>query len=1513
MKANTIAIAAVFSLLLVSFLLAGCTSNKYLPCCIKGEIYDSLGVPKTPARCYFQNGTLFGQCYEFMEGAASCADTLGTTCESLDEEDCLKTANCAWDTNSPVACSGGQARWMMAVCTDRVPDSCINNKCTAMMCGYTAIRPSPPPASQDWNASKAQDEFAAGADSTAMSASELILPTINLQGATCDFNTMNKKLYNKVKSSRGALWVNSFRFGIGSSFGDFEQSRNFFPATDRVCAANPYAQVDRFTVYLNMEGTYCKEKSSFYICSGPRFNGMTFADEFTCKLYCGGGEGAYHCNANTNAGEKRFICNQDGFAYGDEETCNLKCSIIDNPNACTNDETKFPFLNTDDTDEARYRTKLVSDYMVDAYNYIGSSATCSYYGQPEGTKSFPHWRIGDEGNAWACNDYRGSPGTTWYDGPWFDTYNCKVANGGTCPGGTDYLGELRTYFDNHAYTSLDFDYNYYKKMLIEQYANGNMAAARLPYECESSIDCISGNCDTTYYKRPMCVDTDDQTLFCLCSKQTFNDNTPYPSCQYQPGDDASLLPIYADTNIHVEKAQGRAAAELYNYGALFAAEHSFHAADGTATTDFTYYVPAPLPNSPKPAPFSICEVEPVERKAKCIDYDIYAKWIGTGEPGSGDGYYEAITASRKTIWSPGAGGLCHYKAEGFVEPPAPELNPFLPKNYWVYDFELNNEGGAIINPEKFGKCALNGEIGTKPATPPYLKMKDLGWCAGCTYSTLAVQKVEWGTGENPGGVGIPRQYSCYEYRGEFNYVPGKYPYGGAVNEEDATFYSGQIRWDQGMATPSTEPVRKKSNPSSYQYDQDGNIKQGSDQPCDDDMCYTYFCEDEWHGTGGWWQRDAIPTPSAPYLKEKLTSYLQSNVMPILDEVDAKTTAAASAGCSNFVSPVPYQCSDPNEYYSTSLACVAACAGTCTGLGEGMEAWTCPVDGKLYPNFRYGDDPDVAYAACNAGCFARANSENYPPLSICRDMGGDGAVLHVIGNTSMLVPNGGGNANYGKIVLASVNEELKTYMGYSSLPNSVTVSFTTSMPGMGKNAILARTYLLKNKCKTPPLVGIEILPGETLDELVGTGDLLDQTNNKRGTLHQFFYGPLSPPSPTYVQKVARGNPDKYPDEVDVLLQDWYPVCGYSRPNMLSGEREIYEIERRLDYSRALLGNFSKPSLIWKFAFPDYTACDTTFFLDYLFNNTAAMVDAGIIGIVYSDWATQEGLPYGPDSRYYSDTHNYDGRQHSWSGYIDTGLSTDFTTKRADLNTRTLALDDIVEGGKTDLFCEMQRFSKRAIGYIKYTYGQKIYAADQVCECETCSDYDYMTGACDLAAKTAQSSDPNLAQLYCNDATKCTMPSPGQNDFYKYRCAYRCMNYNACILCSAAVHLGDASFCRITPTDGDTMGVALPYGKISDDYWEFLAGLSPEEKCCLKSTAEGVDAKYTYVSMEGTKQQAEFLQFPRRGEYDIDCGRAPDTSVLTYCNIRVPISQKEIACMKIDDPGAGFTLIQATYGD
>jgi len=1494
--------AFALSLLLASLILIfGCTSSKYNPCCVKTGLYDEYGAELPSPKCYFPNETLFGDCAldANVTGAANCTDH--SSCGSILGEDlCTQTSSCTWNESANPKCTGTEARWLLAVCQDLVPKSCVNDKCTVMVCGYASIRPSPPPASQDWDANKSAQDYQADPTklSNAMPPSDVSMPVINLQGATCDFNSMNKKLYNKLTASRGGLWVNSFRFGVGNSFGDYEAARNYFPATDRVCAANQYAKIDRFTIYLNATGTFCQQ-GPYYKCNNLPPD-VSFANEKTCKLFCGGGVAPYACTLGSGT---KYICNSDGFAYGNQSICQQKCGIISDPNACTNNKTQFPFLGTDSSLQARYRLKYVSDYMVGTGS-PQDSATCIAYGEPNGRVPFHEWSASDPNPPYepiGCNDY-----AAWGDGPWFWSYNCSVANAWRAPGDPqnpcpapggsgDYLGELRTYFDNHAYSSVDFDYDYYVKNLYDQYKNMPDAEGRLQYECESGNECLSGSCDTTYYKRPMCKDVaTGNAIACGCSKSKFDStNVIYPSCNLVAN--VSAMPAYSDTGIDdPDAASGRhlVSDPINNYGPLFFPAQSIHNSSGGATSSFKYYFRAPDgAASPKPKLFDICSVAPTSPSPKkmCILNDRYCA-EGFEDP-------RIAISTEKTIWPADANGICQYSMNG--EPCDSGANGGQGKDYWEYSFNLNSANPAnTVNSGKFGTCEMNGKIeqGVQTnATPPYLDTADLGWCAPCTYATLAVQKVDFGITTNPGGMDATKPYSCYEYRGEFNYIPDgqTYPYGGYVGAAPSALYDGALRWG-GNTSPSTQVVRKKSNPSAYEYDTNGNLIQGDT----DGNGYHYYCQDQWHGGGGWWTVPEIPTPSAPYLKEKLTSYLQSNVMPILDEQSSKTQTPPSFTCQWGDWDPIYKCTANGWMYNT----IHACAQSCDACEEQPGTWggyVCSPTGRMFSPSWNGLSDGENSQACAAACFAGMEGKSYPPLAVCNSIGGDGGVVHVVGNSSML---GAAAGPHGSILPGSLDYDTRRYLGLTSAPDGQATLLT------GSNAILARTSLLKKDCDTPPLAGIEILPTETASSLIGTGDLTDKNNPNRGKLHKFFY---STTEPGFEYRTANGIPDKVPDNLDMLLLDWYPMC--DGQGTLPGENEQYEFDNKLEFARSIMANFSKPMLVWKFAFPSNTMCNTTTFLDYMFNNTAAMVDSGMIGVIYSDWMMKDGLGYGPETRAYSDTHCYPGWsggnyysclfQHSWSNTLATGLTQSQPTVRGS-SQATLTLDNPrsmsdPSPGKGELFCALQLYSKRAIGFIPLAYGQKLYAENVTCDCQECADFDYITGACDMAAKQAGNSNPNLPQIYCNDGAKCLMPQ-GRSDTQNFRCADRCMSATACKLCSDPSHSADSSFCRITPVGGSTFGASKCYSKIDDDYWEFLAGLLPSEKCCLQSAdSDKSDAKYTYTLMTGTKQQSEFLQFPAHGEQNIDCGRSPDTSVLTYCNIRVPISQKQIACMKIND--------------
>ena len=1062
----------------------------------------------------------------------------------------------------------------------------------------------------------------------------------------------------------------------------------------------------------------------------------------------------------------------------------------------------------------------------------------------------------------------------------------------------DRLGELRTYFDNHAYSALDFDYEYYSKKLLKQY-EGSDQLTRLPFECETSQDCMSGSCDTTYYKRSLCKMQDDTSKYCQSSTSAWSTNhQTYPITNRTSGMyflTGEMDPYGSGYPLVSDKVEG--------VGWLLTPDQS----DEGAGSVYHIYSKEKIPL------FEICGIKPHNDNTQEICVGLY----GVEDD---EGFCQRSTS----LWN-AVNGVCD---RGCIP------GGLLP-SIDLFEYYFNVNSGSMPSmvpvqdwvPGEFGTlCEGTGGSGANNA-PPYVKLADYGWCAGCTYSTLAVQKVDWGL-PNPGGVGSPRHYSCYEYRGEFNYVPETLPFGGTLgantNLQEAygkdIDYSGAVRKEGGA---STEPVRRSSSPSAYQYDTDGNIEEVWNQDL-------FWCNDAWNAKG-WWSPNEIPTPSAPYLKEKLTSYLQSNVMPILDEIDEKTRLPEQETCVSQHLNDAAICTVTGYYYEADLGwappperivkyCTLACPEgyACEAIDvDNTNYWKCPTDRRIFDKNTGGTSAD----SCNANCFAAGGSSPYAPLSICNEMLGNGAVVHAVGNTSMLSalsPVG----DYGLVARADIEEGLATYMGMDAADTSEQFDVTASG---GKNAILARTYLLKNRCDTKPLVGIEILPDETLATLVGPSDCdlrypIDPVTGDdcRGKLHKFFFK-ISPEA-TFPVRVGRGTPDKYPGDVDILLQDWYPMCNYA--GRLPGENESLEIENRLDFSRALLANFSTPSLIWSFGFPSGSKCNQTFFLDFLFNKTSEMVDAGITGIIYSGWSTQNGSGYGAEKRDYLDNADYGAGYyltkeingnypppeatitHNFDGELKTGLTTAPAIARGTgENLQLLYWPDWDDSGYSEAFCALERFSKRTVGYTQMTYGQKVYAENKTCFCEQCTEYDRITGVCVDGLSPPYSS--NLEQLYCNDGKKCTMPAGDPFAYQNYKCSERCLNATACTLCNGMPEA--VSFCRISFVDSPARGYAWPYPNITDDYWEFLTGLSSSEKCCLEANTSGAGmVKYTYTSLTGTRQQSEFLQFPARGESGMDCGRAPSTDVLSYCGIKVPISQKSIACMRIDvDTGGGVT--------
>ncbi|PIU82571.1 hypothetical protein COS70_00605 [Candidatus Micrarchaeota archaeon CG06_land_8_20_14_3_00_50_6] len=130
------------------------------------------------------------------------------------------------------------------VCTPTSDPFCSMPYCTAMICGIPAAAGGNYQPMQELLSENPDFEPNVGAPVGYRDSPE------NLYMSRCEFSPMDAKTYNQLNKLGGSAYVNSFRFGMGTSFSDFEETRQYLPKTDQVCALNPNGYTDRFTNYL---------------------------------------------------------------------------------------------------------------------------------------------------------------------------------------------------------------------------------------------------------------------------------------------------------------------------------------------------------------------------------------------------------------------------------------------------------------------------------------------------------------------------------------------------------------------------------------------------------------------------------------------------------------------------------------------------------------------------------------------------------------------------------------------------------------------------------------------------------------------------------------------------------------------------------------------------------------------------------------------------------------------------------------------------------------------------------------------------------------------------------------------------------------------------------------------------------------------------------------------------------------------------------------------------------------
>jgi len=1320
MDLKTIAAVCILAMLV----LPGCASNtKYVPCCQRGYIVNLSSSPLAlldSTQCILDNNENFSfECdaasiSDLENGTISCRPW-GDYCVLASINDCAKRPGCVWDGSCRVAkceeipdelgCNSSKCQWnqgagacepgaayvTMPVCVDDVQKSCTNEKCKAMMCGYTEVVPMPPVSSQDYKSDMDADNMPFHQQSES---------PINLAGTACTFKVMDKKLNNMVKNSKGALWVNAFRFGVGKSFSNFEESRYFFPSTDAQCTGTiiPNSK-QRYVTYNNANDTWCSSiTGSYYNCDE---NGQNFTDIATCELWC---KDVDHCVLHTaTVANPMYWCRESDFAYDERTMCKNNCEIVSDPNSCTLSNTIYPFLENNGNfkmteDGSKINSTYYSKKLIEQYRPVGVSVhelaefECTDGGQCMSlycsTSEYMRGRCLNVSNNrridCGCGLMNGekrgldcSEGMQKTDGTSYTMYRSVLKDTFDSTENGGYWGRERStgdYNRGRDNSGAYFFNPYYHTTSGGQFGGTvNHVEQTVTLFDEGNVGGeVAGERQNVYR---VYVDGGPATNPRPTSGP---DIKLFKNCEIRRTDKIGLyaedgIPLALPSHIDLSeasdglgpKAQKMCIREFVKATPKYARVNHY----------WTHYDEM------------LVGIVPTDGAGNCPEVygnggsDPYLPYqFGTRDEGSNHDRYKYFKATSFNYW--------------FVNP----------RWFWVYEFIFNDTNTQV------GSCNISSK-----SFQPYIDVETVGWCEGCTYSTLAKQSIS----------------------------------------KDST----------------------------------RTVEIGMDQ-------YLSY-------------------------KDQVKRYQQANVMSVFDVQGLSLTYESS--------------------------------------------------NRVYPSF------DAASLLCGYSPISRDWHENPPK----------GSMIYAIGSIDLLSADKGDLAHEYNTAAAQrlqlsryVPSGAETYMKMANLGagdcaephddgSSLSKPFATAetYPNLrGKGAFMARALFLKTKCPIAPLTGLVIEDGSNMydHQSVSARSQLQTLVGNSSTLFNYFY---SKREANTCYRVANAKPDYWPDQsVDIFLQNWHPMC----ENGNGAENKTkFEFESRLNLSLALLSNYSKPSLIWKFSFPDGHDCDESYFLDYLFKHKGDMVDAGIIGLIYDNWKNGP-IPDG-----------YEELQH--------------------LEYSEPPFFHIISRTRSGTpFCALQNSSRKVLGISKHTYGQKVYATNETCVCESCTDEAYASGTCNFEYEEgAHPPTPDLTpQLFCNDGTRCTLPEGvNESDYWQYYCAPTCMNYTACNLCED-YYSDTTAWCRVETSD-NVYKTEKSYSNITKSYWDVLAALPAQDKCCLEQDmGDGDMAKYTYVKRESAVQRTEFLQYPKRGESGQDCGRTPDTSTLTYCDVEIPADEKSITCWKVD---------------
>ncbi len=357
------------------------------------------------------------------------------------------------------------------VCASLAPDPCVQNNCTAMLCGKPRVSVRLGLDNNGINAAAGT-----GSNDNAFSAEAKANSQTGLVGRICEFRPLDAGTNRLLKS---ADWfVNSMRLGIGGTFSDYDRARFYLPSTDFFCSSsNPNAVVDRFTNYLSNNAPLPAFGGSN--CPGPGCN--YHADLTYCKL-----------DSTTKPASPFYYCTKDpaspplqyplGPSSSSAQAAYLGCNQACNANRLHACSSNPDLLLTDATVSPPTSTFSPPAEQVARQPFVDTAA---YLHTLENV--YPTPGVGSNINC--------APGDPTCDATdYYKKYEVP-------PSGLDCNGRDQSSPGCQSY-------------LANQRKPGP-AGAKV-FECISGADCLSGTCDQSTYSRSQCFLSDGTAVACGC-------------------------------------------------------------------------------------------------------------------------------------------------------------------------------------------------------------------------------------------------------------------------------------------------------------------------------------------------------------------------------------------------------------------------------------------------------------------------------------------------------------------------------------------------------------------------------------------------------------------------------------------------------------------------------------------------------------------------------------------------------------------------------------------------------------------------------------------------------------------------------------------------------------------------------------------------------------------------------------------------------------------------------------